>query len=207
MTRGKPPQTKARITHPQHAKNPHPPPSRQYDPAPSGNTTYVAPYTGPDIGTFLPPLGKLDLLAYMAQYWVAQGQPSPAFWAHEFSKHATCYSTFDVACYGPQAAPHADVADFFATAVGWFRTLPTHAWLAAAGIVPSNATAYSLSDIQAALAPPAAFGALPYLACSGAKSADGSGYTALSEVWYCEFLCCLRGFRGEVRMAGRCLIC
>lgn len=120
----------------------------------------------------------------MNKYWVSQGQPSPDFWGHEFSKHATCYSTFDVACYGPQYVQHQDVVDFFETAIAWYRTVPTYKWLADAGIVPSNCTTYSLSDIQATLT--AAFGAVPYLACTGSKSEDGSGYTALSEVWYCE---------------------
>ncbi|KAJ4417999.1 hypothetical protein N0V82_005851 [Gnomoniopsis sp. IMI 355080] len=156
--------------------------SRQYDPAPNGNTSYVAPYNGSNIGTFLEPFGRYDLLAYMNKYWVAQGQVNPDFWGHEFSKHATCYSTFDVPCYGPQYVEHEDVVDFFETAIAWYRTLPTYDWLAAAGIVPSNTTTYSLVDIQSALTE--AFGAVPYLACSGAESADGSGYTALSEVWY-----------------------
>lgn len=46
--------------------------SRQYDPEPSPNTTTgtstgtpVLPYNGPNIGTFLEPFGKYDLLAYM----------------------------------------------------------------------------------------------------------------------------------------------
>lgn len=121
----------------------------------------------------------------MKRYWVAQGQPSPDFWGHEFSKHATCYSTFDVACYGPQYVLHQDVVDFFETAIAWYRTVPTYSWLEAAGIVPSNTTTYNLGDIQATLTK--AFGAVPYLACSGATSADGSGKTVLSEVWYCEW--------------------
>lgn len=52
--------------------------SRQYDPAPSPNTTTgtasgtpVEPYTGPNIGTFLEPFGKYDLLAYMHKYVIA----------------------------------------------------------------------------------------------------------------------------------------
>lgn len=166
---------------------------------PSPNTTTgtatgtpVPPYTGPSIDTFLAPLGKADLLAWMQRYWVAQAQPSPDFWAHEFSKHATCYSTFDVPCYGPAYAAHEEVADFFATAAAFYRGLPTHAWLAAAGIVPSNATTYSLADVQATLA--VAFGAVPYLACSGSRfnetaaglGSSDNGYTSLSEVWYCE---------------------
>lgn len=173
--------------------------SRQYDPVPSPNTTTgtptgtpVPPYTGPSISTFLAPLGRADLLSWMTRYWVAQAQPSADFWAHEFSKHATCYSTFDVPCYGPTYAEHAEVADFFATAAAFYRALPTHAWLAAAGIVPSNTTAYALADVQDVLA--AAFGAVPYIACAGERfnetaagqGSSDSGFTALSEVWYCE---------------------
>ncbi|ROW16644.1 hypothetical protein VPNG_01558 [Cytospora leucostoma] len=171
--------------------------SRQYDPDPSPNTTTgtlagtpVPPYTGPDIGTFLEPFGRYDLLAYMNRYWVSQGQPNPDFWGHEFSKHATCYSTFDVPCYGPRYVEHEDVVDFFETAVAYYRGLPTWDWLAGAGITPSNATAYSLSDIRSALT--AAHGAVPYIACAGERynateAGAGSldnGYTRLSEVWY-----------------------
>lgn len=127
------------------------------------------------------------------RYWVSQGQPNPDFWAHEFSKHATCYSSFDVACYGPQYVPHQDVVDFFETAIAWYRSVPTFTWLAAAGIVPSNTTAYTLADVQTVLA--GAFGAVPYLGCSGPKynstaagaGSGDAGYTVLDEVWYCEF--------------------
>ena len=87
--------------------------NRQYDPSPSPNTTnglksgtFVPPYNGPDVSTFISAFGKYDLLAYMNKYWVSQGGSSVGFWAHEFSKHATCYSTFDVPCYGPEYVQH-----------------------------------------------------------------------------------------------------
>lgn len=70
--------------------------NRQYDPSPSPNTTNglsngtpVPPYKGPNIGTFLEPFGKYDLLEYMNKYWISQGSPNYDFWGHEFSKHAT----------------------------------------------------------------------------------------------------------------------
>lgn len=93
------------------------------------------------------------------------------------------------------------MVDFFQTAIAYYRSVPTHTWLAAAGIVPSNTTTYTLGAIQAALTE--AFGAVPYLACTGAAyntTAAGqgtldSGKTALSEVWYCKcFLVCLEIF-------------
>lgn len=165
--------------------------SRQYDPSPSPKTqnglpngTVVPPYIGPGVDTFLPPFGKYDLLAYMNKYWVSQGSPNPSFWAHEFSKHATCYSTFDLPCYGPEYVEHEDVVDFFQTAILFYEHLPTYNWLAAAGITPSNTTKYSLADLQSALT--GAYGALPYIGCTGPRNnvTGDTGYTVVDEVWY-----------------------
>jgi ribonuclease T2 len=175
--------------------------SRQYDPVPSPNTTTgtasgvpVPAYTGPGIDTFLEPFGKYDLLAYMNKYWVAQGQANPAFWGHEFSKHATCFSSFQVECYGPEYVEHQEVVDFFETALSYYSVLPSWGWLSAAGIRPSNESYYSLADIQDALT--SGFGALPYVGCAGPKyntTAAGAGsldagYTQLSEVWYYNYV-------------------
>ncbi|KAK1057814.1 hypothetical protein LTR74_013886 [Friedmanniomyces endolithicus] len=170
---------------------------RQFDPHPSPNTTNgkrngtaVPAYTGPGISTFLAPFGKLDLLAYMNKYWVSQGSPNSDFWAHEFSKHATCYSTFDIPCYGPEYRQHEDVVDFFQTVVKYFMRFPTWGWLGAHGIYPSNTTTYTLGAMEAALMHE--YGAVPYLGCSGpdfnltaagANSTDDGG-TVLDEVWY-----------------------
>ncbi|KAI0052543.1 ribonuclease T2 [Auriscalpium vulgare] len=153
--------------------------SRQYDPAPSPailpNGTTVPVYTGPGVDTFILEYGRVDLLDYMEKYWVSQGQANNAFWAHEFSKHATCTSTFDVACYGPGYQKHQDVVDFFNAVVRAFKQFPTFDILASAGIVPSNTTTYALSDIQNVLK--AQTGGIPYLGC-------GHNGTVLQEVWY-----------------------
>ncbi|KAF7558735.1 hypothetical protein G7046_g5428 [Stylonectria norvegica] len=145
--------------------------SRQYDPAPAPNTTangsLIPPYKGASIDTFFEPYGKLDLLAYMNKYWINQGAANWVLWAHEYSKHATCYSTFQKECYGPKAAEHADLFSYLETVITFFRTLPTWGWLSAASIRPSNTTSYSLSDIQAAL--DTGFGVLPFIGCSGPK--------------------------------------
>jgi len=171
--------------------------SRQYDPAPSPNTTnglangtVVPPYTGPNVGTFLEPFGKYDLLAWMNTYWINRGAPNHDFWGHEFSKHATCYSTFDVPCYGPEYVLHQDVLDFFQTAIMYYLRVPTWQWLKEAGITPSNQTTYSLADVQGTLA--AKWGAIPYLGCTGprynetsaGKGSRDNGRTVVDEVWY-----------------------
>lgn len=93
----------------------------------------------------------------------------------QFSKHATCTSTFDIACYGPDYQKNQDVVDFFEAVVRAFKMFPTFDMLAASGIFPSNKTTYSLSQIQTALK--AQTGAIPYLGC-------GSNGTVLQEVWY-----------------------
>ena len=131
---------------------------------------------------------------YAFRFWVNKEQPNAVLWAHEFSKHATCFSTFDVPCYGPLYQLHEDVVDYFETAIAFDRQLPTWGWLAEHDIIPSNYTTYNLADIQKSLKEQ--YGAFPYIGCSGPKynetegpesnghgSAD-DGRTVLSEVWY-----------------------
>lgn len=173
--------------------------NRQYDPIPSPNTTtglpngtVVPPYTGPNIGTFLEPFGRFDLLEYMNTYWIAWLQDNAGFWGHEFSKHATCFSTFNVPCYGPQYRQHEDVVDFFETAIKYYKRFPTFDWLAAENITPSNSTTYTYSDLRDVLFKQ--HGGIPFLGCSGprynttaaGKNSTDNGYTVLSEVWYYE---------------------
>ncbi|KAL1991557.1 hypothetical protein VTN49DRAFT_4865 [Thermomyces lanuginosus] len=171
--------------------------SRQYDPDPSPNTTTgtpdgtpVPPYKGPSIDKLIEPFGAHDLLDWMNKYWVNLNAPNHDLWAHEFSKHATCFSTFDLPCYGPKRVEHEDILDYFTTVIAYFRRHPTYDWLARAGIRPSNSTRYSLKHIQHALRRQS--GATPYLGCSGprfneteaGKGSKDNGFTVLTEVWY-----------------------
>lgn len=168
---------------------------RQYDrqPPEEVNGQKVKPYRGPGVDQFIKEWDRYDLLDWMNKFWVSQGQPSADFWAHEFSKHATCYSTFDVPCYGPKYRKHEDMIEFFDTAITFYRRLPTYDWLAAEGIVPSNKTQYSLKDIQSALKKH--YGAVPYLGCygekysqvHGSKNTSDHGSTELAEVWYFSY--------------------
>lgn len=123
-------------------------------------------------------------------YWINQGAINADLWAHEFSKHATCFSTFDVPCYGPKYVEHQEVIEFWQTSVDYFRNLPTYDWLSDAGITPCNETTYSLSDIEGALTKE--YHAKPYIGCSGprynettvGKGSNDTGRTVVSEVWY-----------------------
>lgn len=56
-------------------------------------------YQGEPIDQWFEAYGKLDLLAYMNKHWVSQHDPNWVLWAHEYSKHATCFSTYDTECY------------------------------------------------------------------------------------------------------------
>jgi ribonuclease T2 len=177
------------------------------------NGTVVPAYNGSGIGTFLEPFGRYDLLEYMNKYWIAQNSPNQDLWAvsrhenqnllpdnppkltkhtkqHEFSKHATCFSTFDLPCYGPQYVQHEEVVDFFDTVILYNSRLNTFEWLANHGITPSNSTTYTVSDIEAALS--AEYGATPFVGCSGprfnetaaGKGSLDNGRTQVSEMWY-----------------------
>jgi hypothetical protein len=64
-------------------------------------------------------------------YWINVGAPNADFWAHEFSKHATCTSTFDIACYGPSYKKHQDVINYFDAVIRAFHQYPTFDMLAA----------------------------------------------------------------------------
>lgn len=104
------------------------------------------------------------------RYWIAQNQPNSQFWQHEFSKHATCFSSFDTGfngtnnCYGVTYQEGEDIVDFYETVALHDLKYPSYDWLSAAGIVPSNTTSYKLSQFQDALTE--ASGALPFVSCS-----------------------------------------
>ncbi|TRX88472.1 hypothetical protein FHL15_010662 [Xylaria flabelliformis] len=172
-------------------------PRRQYDPEPSPNTTTgtpagkpVKPWKGEPISDFIKRFRKYDLLDYMNKHWTGLNQPSWYLWAHEFSKHATCFSSFDTECYGPAYVQHEEVIDFYSTVIAYYQNVPTWRWLSQGGITPSNTTAYAVADIQGAIK--TQFGKVPYVGCSGprynetapGKGSKDNGFTVLSEMWY-----------------------
>jgi ribonuclease T2 len=190
--------------------------SRQYDRQPSPNTTNSLPngtvvpaYKGPSIETFVQAFGKYDLLAWMNKYWINQGAPNHEFYEHEFSKHGTCFSTFDVPCYGPEYVEHEEVVQFFETAILYYRRLPTFGWLNAADITPSNTTTYSLGQFQNALTK--GYGALPYIGCSGprynetaaGKGSLDNGRTQISETWYYFHVSVMKDGKSNKKCSGQ----
>ncbi|KEY73098.1 hypothetical protein S7711_10106 [Stachybotrys chartarum IBT 7711] len=89
-------------------------------------------------------------LAYMQDHWKDYQGDDEDFWEHEFNKHGTCMSSLEPACY-PGYAPGDEVVDYFKRTVRLHRTLPSYAWLAEAGIVPSPSATYTRDQIQAVL--------------------------------------------------------
>ncbi|KAL7782873.1 ribonuclease T2 [Trichoderma afarasin] len=112
-------------------------------------------------------------LEYMQTYWKDYTGNDESFWEHEFGKHGTCISTLEPRCY-PNYQPTQEVGDYFRRAVTLFQTLPSYDWLAAAGILPSSTTTYTLAAIQDALT--SHFGHNVIINCN--KNGE------LDELWY-----------------------
>lgn len=64
-------------------------------------------------------------LEFMETYWKDQNGDDETFWAHEWGKHGTCYSTLQPACFNNDN-DFEDVVDFFTQTVTLFKTLPTY---------------------------------------------------------------------------------
>ncbi|ORY88401.1 ribonuclease T2 [Leucosporidium creatinivorum] len=159
--------------------------SRQYDPSPSPNTTnglpngtVVPPYTGKETATsMLQRFGRFDLARYVDGFWINRGDTNDVLHQHEFSKHGTCMTTFDKACYSDYQEGQ-DFVDYIAAAVRANKQFPTFDILATRGIYPSNSTTTTLAEMNAAFL--SSTGAIPYFGCV----ADETGAkTVLTEVW------------------------
>ena len=116
------------------------------------------------------------LLETMNEYWLSNEGSHEGLWAHEWNKHGSCINTLRPSCYAPpdtKSIPHPDVLDYFNTTVTLFRNLDTYTFLADAGIVPSEHTTYTLSQLESALL--AVHGSPVTLRCHGSN---------LNEAWY-----------------------
>lgn len=118
--------------------------------------------------------GDEELYNNMSYSWKDYHGKDSSFWAHEYNKHGTCFSTIKPSCYLSKAPKNQNLYDFFRIAIGLFNRLPTYDWLAEAGIVPTNSKTYSLSEIQSALNDK--FGANVFIKCDYNH--------AINEIWY-----------------------
>ncbi|KAJ7103222.1 ribonuclease T2 [Mycena belliarum] len=118
-----------------------------------------------DFPSLLTAQGAKDTLDFMNTFWKDIKGKDEAFWEHEWSKHGTCMSTLDVKCLPSGSPKGAEAVIYFKTAVNLFKTLPTHDWLAAAGITPSSGTTHTRASLTDAIK--ANFGFTPALGCQG----------------------------------------
>ncbi|CAG7918529.1 unnamed protein product [Penicillium olsonii] len=125
-----------------------------------------------NISLILVDSGRGDLLEYMSEYWKDFRGDDSNLWQHEWNKHGTCVSTLETHCYDDYL-PQQEVVDYFDKTVEVFRELPSHEFLANAGIIPSPTQTYNLLDIEAALE--SAHGSPVTVRCRGG---------ALNEIWY-----------------------
>ncbi|EPT03540.1 ribonuclease Trv RNase Trv [Fomitopsis schrenkii] len=103
-----------------------------------------------DITSLLQDFGATDTLDYMNTYWDNADGSNEELWAHEWSTHGTCYTTFQASCFSDYQTGQ-DAVTFYETVVTLFKTLPTYDWLSQAGITPSYDQTYTLSELQNAI--------------------------------------------------------
>lgn len=125
-----------------------------------------------NITDILTAFGADDTLSAMQRLWKDYQGDDESFWQHEWGKHGTCVSTLEPRCYD-NYEPTQELVPYFARAVDLHTKHPTHEWLSAAGITPSESETYELSKIQSVLS--GKHGAEVTLGCDG---------EALNEVWY-----------------------
>jgi len=126
----------------------------------------------PNLTELLEQGGANDTLAYMKKYWKDYEGDDESFWSHEWGKHGTCITTFDPECYSNYKTGE-EAVDFFEKTVELFKTLPSHEWLSAAGITPSDSKTYTSEEIQTVLKKH--HGQEVTLGCDGEN---------LNEIWY-----------------------
>lgn len=132
-------------------------------------------------------LGKFDLLAFMNARFKSYRYPDWDLWQHEYSKHATCFSTFDAGnngtsdCYGPEYANATEqsVVEYYEATVAAELQYPTYQWLKNATIVPSNETSYNFSQIESVLTK--ASGAVPFVSSPQQLGSDYSDANVIAK--------------------------
>ncbi|EER30253.1 hypothetical protein CTRG_06037 [Candida tropicalis MYA-3404] len=114
-----------------------------------------------------------ELYDNLSKYWKDINGDDHQFWAHEWNKHGTCFSTIKPSCYS-NFKTNENIYDFIKVLYNLWSSVPTYNWLESAGITPSNTATYTSSQIQNALK--GKFGKNVYFKCDSNN--------AINEVWY-----------------------
>jgi ribonuclease T2 len=96
---------------------------------------------------------KSDLLDFMDKNWLSLNGNNNHLYSHEWTKHGTCVSTLDSKCYEEGSINFGAVLDYFNHATNLYSSLDSYHALAEYGIIPSNEDTYTLSALEAAIAP------------------------------------------------------
>ncbi|KAJ3273025.1 ribonuclease T2-like [Blyttiomyces sp. JEL0837] len=130
-----------------------------------------------DVQTRLTTLNP-SYLPQISTQWIAANGDTNWFWSHEWTKHATCFSTVNPSCYGSMYTKDKDIVDFFGAAFGLFQKYGVYEILAGAGILPDARVGYQLNDMNAAFSV-ALQGNVPAFQC--VKDKGGKQYVV--EAW------------------------
>ncbi|RCK64769.1 Ribonuclease T2-like 1-A [Candida viswanathii] len=114
-----------------------------------------------------------ELYDNLSKYWKDINGNDHLFWAHEWNKHGTCFSTIKPSCYTDYKT-NENVYDFIKVLYNLWSQVPTYQWLSDAGITPSTTATYTKDQIQNALK--GKFGKNVYFKCDSNN--------AINEVWY-----------------------
>ncbi|EMG46557.1 RNY1-A Ribonuclease T2-like 1-A [Candida maltosa Xu316] len=114
-----------------------------------------------------------ELFDNLKRVWADINGRETRFWAHEWNKHGTCFSTLKPGCF-LDFKKNENVYKFFSLAYKAFEKLDTFSWLVEAGIKPSTTETYTLGQIQDAL--DSKFGKNVYIKCDRNH--------AINEIWY-----------------------
>ncbi|KAJ1960946.1 hypothetical protein GGI12_003521 [Dipsacomyces acuminosporus] len=123
-----------------------------------------------DVGSIIQSVNP-SLYDQLNTYWPSYKGDNSAFWSHEWTKHGTCVTTLDPACY-TDYVQYQDVSDYFTTVLDLRSNYDYYNALARHGIVPTAGKTFYASDFKAAIK--AELGIDVAIKCSGG---------ALSEIW------------------------
>ncbi|KAI8580453.1 hypothetical protein K450DRAFT_237103 [Umbelopsis ramanniana AG] len=113
-----------------------------------------------NVTAILQDLGEYQLLQEMNNVWTNSEGSTDSFWAHEWGKHGTCFSTFNPSCYSNYKTGQ-EMADFFRMTVNFYHKFNVYKALERHNIVPGHK--YKTEQFTKALVKE--FGTVPNLQC------------------------------------------
>ncbi|CAO3661624.1 unnamed protein product [Umbelopsis vinacea] len=124
-----------------------------------------------NVTAILQDLGEYQLLQEMNIVWPNSEGSTDSFWSHEWSKHGTCFSTFEPKCYTNYKTGQ-EMADFFRMTINFYHKFNLYKALERHGIVPGHK--YKSEQFTKALVKE--FGTVPNLQCD-------TGTGNLNAIW------------------------